>query len=320
MRVSVIIPAFQAGGLLLEALHSVGIQRGFMPGVDLEAVVADDGSSNTESLHALEQARHIPWVTVVQTPGHIGPSGARNLAASHARGEWLSFLDADDRYSPDSLEVRLAAAATRPSVNCVATDYAEFPAGSVFDPHGLLGVIATTPFRRLPVQHAYDTGQTVFLDRPLTEFVGAVPLWTGSVFLRKAVFDKLGGFPEGYFIGEDIHLWLRIAASERIAFVPQVTAYCRKGHASLTAGESQMNMKTARCYEHLIADPLMAPVRARLRSLIADAYLGESYAARAQRRNAAAWLMALCAMRWRPLTAAGWRAMLLALLPVRSES
>lgn len=291
-----------------------------MPGVDFEAVVADDGSSNTESLHALEQARHMPWVTVVQTPGRVGPSGARNLAVSHARGEWLSFLDADDLYSPDSLRVRLAAVAEYPEVNCVATDFAEFSASSAHDLKGLAGVIATTPLRRASVQEAYDTGQAILLNKPLSKFVGALPLGIDAVFVRKSIFDQLGGFPENYSIGEDIHLWLRIAACGKIAFVPQVTAYCRRGHASLTSGENQMNLKTAHCYKHLIADPLMTPVRSQLRSLIADAYLSESYLARAQRRHVIAWLMAANAVRWCPFKATGWRAMLLSPLAVRSES
>lgn len=320
IKISVIVPAYEAGALLLEALASVSKQEGLVPNLDYEVVIADDGSSSPESLAALDEARRLSWVKVVQTPGRVGPSGARNLAVSHARGEWLSFLDADDLYSPDSLRVRLAAVAEYPEVNCVATDFAEFSASSAHDPKGLAGVIATTPFRRASVQEAYDTGQTVFLDKPLTEFVGTVPFWTGSVFLRKNVFDKLGGFPESYFIGEDIHLWLRIAACGRVAFVPQVTAYCRRGHASLTAGENQMNLKTAHCYAHLIADPLMTPVRSQLRSLIAHAYLSESYIARAQRRHVVAWLMAMHAVRWRPFMATGWRAVLLSPVPVRSES
>lgn len=320
IKISVIVPAYEAGALLLEALASVSKQEGLMANMDYEVVIADDGSSSPESLVALDEARRLPWVTVVQTPGRVGPSGARNLAVSHARGEWLSFLDADDLYSPDALRVRLGAVAEYPDVNCVATDFAEFSASSAHDLKRLAGVIATTPLRRASVQEAYDTGQAILLDKPLSKFVGALPLGIDAVFVRKSIFDQLGGFPENYYIGEDIHLWLRIAACGKIAFVPQVTAYCRRGHASLTSGENQMNLKTAHCYKHLIKDPLMTPVRAQIRSLIAKAYLSESYMARAQHRNVAAWLMAMQAVRWCPFKATGWRAILLSPLPVRSDS
>ena len=320
IKISVIIPAYEAGALLLEALASVRKQEGLVPKLDYEVVIADDGSSSPASLAALDEARRLSWVTVVQTPGRVGPSGARNLAVRHARGEWLSFLDADDLYSPDALRVRLAAVAEYPEVNCVATDFAEFSASSAHDPNGLEGLIATTPFRRASVQASYDTGQTIQLNKPLSKFVGALPLGIDAVFVRKSLFNQLGGFPENYYIGEDIHLWLRIAACGKIAFVPQVTAYCRRGHASLTAGENHMNLKTAHCYKHLIKDPLMTPVRSQLRSLIATAYLSESYVARAHHQNVAAWLMAMQAVRWCPLMATGWRAILLSALPVRSAS
>jgi GT2 family glycosyltransferase len=318
MKISVIIPAYEAGLLLLEALQSLAEQEGLVPGKDFEAVVADDGATRPESLQGLEVAKRWAWVRVVKTAGRIGPAGARNLAAGVASGEWLAFLDADDRYAPNALISRLDTAHGYPEVGCSATDYAHFPAGSAFDPEGLRGVIAWHETRRAPVAEAFDEQRAILLDRPLRTFVGKVPLWTGSVLVRKSAFDRLGGFPSGHFIGEDTHLWLRIAASERIVFAPEITAYCRKGHASLTAGESEMNLKTARCYEDLIADPLMAPVERQLRQLIAQSYLGQSYLARGRHDIRAAYSLALHALRWAPMLPAAWRALALAILPSRA--
>lgn len=318
MKVSVVIPAYEAGTLLLDALESVHAQESFTPGVDLQAVVANDGAWRSDSLQALDQVRQMPWVKLVDTTGRTGPAGARNLAAAHATGEWLAFLDADDLYAPDALQRRLQAALADSGVGCVATDYAEFPASAPFNPHGLPGVIATTPSRRVAVQQAFDQNRQQLLDRPLQAFLGTVPFWTGSVLIRKSSFDRLGGFPTGHFIGEDIHLWLRIAATERIVFVPEITAYCRKGHASLTAGEGAMNLKTARCYEHLAQDGLMQPVMPQLRGLISDAFRDEAYVARAQHRVLRSAAMALRALRWRPASGDAWRALLLAVFRVRT--
>jgi glycosyltransferase involved in cell wall biosynthesis len=319
MKVSVVIPAYEAGTLLLDALESVRVQQGFTPGVDLQAVVANDGASRADSLQALDLVRQMSWVKLVDTTGRTGPAGARNLAAAHATGEWLAFLDADDLFAPDALQRRLRLALANPDVGCVATDYAEFPASAPFDPRGLVGVIATTPSRRIAVQQAFDLRRQQLLDRPLQAFLGTVPFWTGSVLIRKASFDRLGGFPSGHFIGEDIHLWLRIAATEQIIFDPEITAYCRKGHASLTAGESAMNLKTARCYEHLAKDRLMQPVMQQLRGLISDAFRDEAYAARAQQRVFRSVAMAFRALRWRPSSGDAWRALLLAAFRVRAR-
>ncbi len=312
MRVSVVIPSYEAGSLLLEALTSVQEQQGFSLGLDLEVLVADDGSARPDSAQAMAAAAAMPGVRVLRTAGRTGPSSARNLAARHAQGQWLSFLDADDRYAPDALALRWATAQAHPGVGCVVTDYAEFAADAPFAPDGLPGVIASTPRRRPAVQAAVDSGKTLVLDRPLAAFIGTVPMWTGSVFVRRAAFAALGGFPEGHDIGEDLHLWLRIAATECLAYVPRVTAYCRKGHASLTRGEPQMNLKTARCYAHLAADPLMRPVHSRIAKLVADSYLGAAYDARGAGQSAAALQAAMCALRWRPGALAAWRALVLA--------
>ena len=298
--------------MLLEALTSIQAQRSFTLGRDLEVVVADDGSFRSDSVQAIARAQAIHGVKVLRTRGRTGPAAARNFAVQGTCGEWLSFLDADDLYAPDALELRWATTQAHPSVGCVVTDYGEFAADAPFAPKELRGVIASTPRRRPAVQAAIDSGQTLVLNRPLKSFVGTMPMCTISVFVRRDAFIGLGGFPEGYDIGEDLHLWLRIAATQTLAYVPRVTAYCRKGHASLTRSESRLNLKTARCYEHLARDPLMAPVRRQLQALIAEGYLAEGYAARSRRETQFAREMAWAAVRRRPWHPAGWLALALA--------
>lgn len=317
MKVSVIIPAFEAGVLLVEAVESVARQQGFVLGEDVEIVVANDGATRHDSLDGLARVRRMRGVKVIDTPGRTGPGTARNLAAGHATGDWLSFLDADDRYAPDALRIRFEACTRNARVTCVATDYAEFQADAPFDPGVLCGVVATTPHRRSAVGAAFASGACIVLDRPLEAFVGSVPFWTGSVMIQRAVFERLGGFPS-HFIAEDIHLWLRIAATEVIAFDPRVTAYCRKGHASLTAGESAMNLKTAQCFEHLAADPTVATARGLIVGQIVDAYLSESYLARKEGRTRDALACAWRAFRWAPANRAAWRALALATVVPRS--
>lgn len=320
MRISVVIPSYEAGPFLLEALDSLESQTGLCAGADFEAVVVNDGAYSAESKKTIEQAGKMPWVKVVSTKGKVGPSGARNLGVKHARGEWLSFLDADDIYAPDSLQRRLDLAESYTAATCVVTDYAEFNALGPFEPDSLKGVIATTAFRRRPVQSAHDTQTDIVLDRPLLPFIGTLPIWTGSIFVKRAVFDALGGFPEGHYIGEDLHLWLRIAATQRIVYTPEITAYCRKGHDSLTTRETRMNLRTARCYEDLVRDPVIAPGRSRIRGLIASSYHGESYTARKQGQHLRALVMALHLVRWRPFALVSWKAVAFAFFPARSRS
>lgn len=318
MRVSVVIPSYEAGLLLSDAVDSVRSQQGFILGQDAEVIIADDGSTRADSAHAIAAVAEMRGVRVVKTMGRTGPSAARNLAARHARGQWLSFLDADDLYAPDALAVRWQVAQEAPVVGCVVTDYAEFPADTPFTPEGLTGVIASTPRRRPAVQPAVDDGHVLILDRPVLAFLRTVPMWTGSVFVRRDAFESLGGFPEGHHIGEDLHLWLRIAATQRLAYVPRITAYCRKGHASLTTGETAMNLKTTRCFENLLQDPVMHAAAAELRAVIAEGYLSESYFSRQAGQNFEALVHAWSALRWQPWKIANWWAFAKASFPTRT--
>jgi glycosyltransferase involved in cell wall biosynthesis len=66
----------------------------------LEILVINDGSTEADSLEALDRWRSHPQVTVVDIPNH-GLAHVRNIGAKQARGVYLSFLDADDTVLPD---------------------------------------------------------------------------------------------------------------------------------------------------------------------------------------------------------------------------
>ncbi|MCD7859069.1 MAG: glycosyltransferase [Firmicutes bacterium] len=106
-RISVVIPTYQRSDLLGRALDSVYAQT--YP--NFEVVIADDNlpgsesAERTRSVLAPYQARGN--LVYVQTAGAVGGGGARNLAISRASGEYVAFLDDDDRYLPDKLEKQL---------------------------------------------------------------------------------------------------------------------------------------------------------------------------------------------------------------------
>jgi glycosyltransferase involved in cell wall biosynthesis len=97
--VSVIIPVRDGRRFLLEALES--ILRQTRPAEEL--IVIDDGSSDG----SLEIARAVGGVRAVRQP-QLGQAAALNHGVQLARGQYLAFLDADDRWLPDKLERQLA--------------------------------------------------------------------------------------------------------------------------------------------------------------------------------------------------------------------
>lgn len=98
-RFSVIIPAYNAAGLVSRAIQSALSQTYPV----LEIIVVDDGSSDATAEVA---ARTGPGVAVIQQK-NAGPAAARNTGAAVAKGDWLAFLDADDAWLPNKLAVQV---------------------------------------------------------------------------------------------------------------------------------------------------------------------------------------------------------------------
>ncbi len=93
---SVVVPYFNLGSTLLETLGSLAV----IQDPPLEILVVDDGSTEGMSIAALHQAMvRYPHITVLRKD-QGGLSSARNFGAARARGEFLAFLDADDKVDP----------------------------------------------------------------------------------------------------------------------------------------------------------------------------------------------------------------------------
>jgi glycosyltransferase involved in cell wall biosynthesis len=103
-QVSVVIPTHNRQRLLAMTLRSVLWQRG----VDLEAIVVDDGSTDdtADVVRSVADSR----VRLLSHGSPRGVSSARNRGIEDARGEWIAFLDDDDLWAPDKLATQVRAA------------------------------------------------------------------------------------------------------------------------------------------------------------------------------------------------------------------
>jgi glycosyltransferase involved in cell wall biosynthesis len=104
--VSVLVPCWNAAGSIERALDSVLEEHG----VALECVVVDDGSTDRTLDVVRAVAARDPRVVVLALRENQGVSNARNRGLALVKGDWLTLLDADDRFLPGGLG-RLAAAA-----------------------------------------------------------------------------------------------------------------------------------------------------------------------------------------------------------------
>jgi glycosyltransferase involved in cell wall biosynthesis len=113
--VSVIIPCYNLGEYLAEAVESVLAQTR----QDFEILIVDDGSTDETTRTVLETAAW-PHTTIFRTPNR-GLAQARNYLIERARGTHLCALDADDRLAPAFLERTLGAFEQDPGLTFVST-------------------------------------------------------------------------------------------------------------------------------------------------------------------------------------------------------
>jgi glycosyltransferase involved in cell wall biosynthesis len=98
--VSVIIPCYNAGKFLEEAVKSVLLSdyRNF------EIIIIDDGSTDSETQAILAHFKSDPQIKIQRQENH-GPSIARNNGVKISNADWMIFLDSDDKIYPKTLTI-----------------------------------------------------------------------------------------------------------------------------------------------------------------------------------------------------------------------
>jgi glycosyltransferase involved in cell wall biosynthesis len=206
--VSVIIPAYNAGATILETIASVR-QQTF---ADFELIVIDDGSIDN-TLAQLEKI-HDSRLKVFSYP-HSGLGAARNRGIEHARGEFISFIDADDLWTREKLQSQLERLTRVPEAG-VAYSWTMF-----IDEAGRF-LFAKEPL--------YFEGN-VYSELLLSCFVAS----GSNVLIRKGCIDSIGLFDEKLRSGEDWEYWLRAAMRWPFVVVPKYQILYRFSPSSLSS-------------------------------------------------------------------------------------
>ena len=125
MKISIIIPAYNAGATLREALDSVQAQNH----APHEVIVVDDGSTDDTADIARAYQEVLPLVLVQQANAGLG--AARNAGMDKATGEAWAFLDADDVWGANKLGIAVRYLEKFPSVQWFYTPIFEWSPGDV---------------------------------------------------------------------------------------------------------------------------------------------------------------------------------------------
>ena len=210
-RFSVVIPAFNAAATLARAIDSVRAQS--WPAHEI--IVVDDGSSDDTA----DIARRFGDAVRLIRQRNGGVSVARNAGAAAATGDWLAFLDADDWYAPDRIQLHAAWIAEDATLDCLTGDY------EYRDTNGtLLGTsMAQHESGRMMQARAAGAARVVMeTSAEMTAFVADHFGDTHTLSVPRARFIELGGYPTGFKVCEDVHFLTRLVArSRRIGVICQ---------------------------------------------------------------------------------------------------
>lgn len=182
--VSVVIPAYNRAATIGATLDSIACQEGW----PFEIIVVDDGS--TDGTAAIAR-RHAPAARVVEQPNQRR-SAARNNGARLAAGEFLYFFDSDDLMEPGTIR-RLAGCLTAHPEAAVA--------------YGPVLEFIDDPAVAMPRRPCLDASGDLLQTQIETPFL--IPIMT---LVRRAWFDRVGGFSPRIDYGEDYHFFLKVAA------------------------------------------------------------------------------------------------------------
>nr|BAP91645.1 glycosyl transferase family 2 [Phormidium sp. KS] len=191
--ISVIIPVYNGEQTIKETIDSV-LNQTF---TDIELIVINDGSQDRtlEIVSNIEDDR----LKIFSYP-NAGVSESRNRGISHASGEYISFIDADDLWTVDKLELQLKALQENPQA-AVAYSWTK-----CIDESG--------NFSRRG-SHISVSGD-VYAKLLLIDFIenGSNPL------IRKSALTDVGNFDLSIYAAADRDMWMRLAAKYHFAAVP----------------------------------------------------------------------------------------------------
>lgn len=211
--VSVIIPSFNAERFIEEAIESV-LSQTFQ---DFEILVIDDGSTDStqETVFNIPDSR-IRYIY----KKNGGASSARNLGIKNAIGKYIAFLDYDDLWMPEKLQLQLN------------KFYQEPELGLVYCWVESINIDGKTRFIAKPHNEGWVYND-LFLDNFLHN--GSVPL------IKRECFFKTGTFDESLSNAQDWQMWFNIAKYYKFGVVKEILVKYRVRNDSLSKMHRKLN-------------------------------------------------------------------------------
>jgi len=226
VQISVILPVYNGMETIADTINSV-LGQTF---ADFELIIIDDGS--TDDTLSVVKAIADERIQIHQF-SNAGQGESRNRGVSLAHGDYLSFIDADDLWTPDKLQHQWQALQTHPQA-AVAYSWTDH-----IDENNQF-------FRAGP--HLTFSGD-VYKLLIISDFVGS----GSNVLIRKSAFEAVGGFAPRLTPAEDWDLWVRLAANYEFVVVPQVQILYRTVTSSSSFNLAKMEASSLQVIHRIFA-------------------------------------------------------------------
>jgi glycosyltransferase involved in cell wall biosynthesis len=242
-RVSVILPTCNRLEYLRLAVESVLAQTF----TAWELVIADDGSDEPTRAY-LRQLESPPRIRVIWLEHSGYCSKVRNAALREARGELVAFIDSDDVWAPEKLQLQAA-----------VTQQWSYTGYRLVDAKGdPISVANVSPW----VPYEGDVSKQILADQAHVS--------TPSVMVRKRLLEEVGYFDEQLKLFEDYDLWLRLLTRSPVTVIDKPLVSIRK-HAGNTCGSGAVMLdaraRVLRKLRPLVRDRATKKALQRLRAV-----------------------------------------------------
>lgn len=196
--ISVIIPLYNKEQQIANTLRTV-LNQTFQ---NFEIIIVDDGSTDNSVIEAekVQDSR----IRIIHQK-NAGVSAARNKGIEEARYNLIAFLDADDEWKSQYLEIQYNLYLKYPECSVYAVNY-EFRDSK--------GKITPTKINKLPFTEEDGVLSNYFKVSSCSH----PPLWTSAVVVRKEAIESIGKFPNGVRSGEDLLTWARLYVKYNIVY------------------------------------------------------------------------------------------------------
>jgi hypothetical protein len=214
--VSVIIPVYNGEKFIKEAIENVFSQK--YP--SLEIIVINDGSTDSSD----QIIKQLPVDIRYFSQDNYGPAAARNKGIRDASGEFITFLDADDLWPENNLNIMVDEILKNPGMD-VIRGYAQL------------------------MEYNKTSGCYEYIGNPKESF----PHYIGAAIYRKSVFEKVGLFDPMLKFGEDADWFLRAKEMKiNIKRLEETSLFVRRHGGNMTEGKNLVELNLLKVGKRLV--------------------------------------------------------------------